>query len=489
MSILTRNISRNKTSRQPNGVSLHIGLNRIDSSHYGTDGQLSGCENDTRAMEKIANTLGYQTRILLTADAKANDILQLIGSASNQLTAGDTFLLTYAGHGSQIQDTSNDEPSGLDSTWCVYDRMIIDDELNEAFSRFRPGVLIVLVSDSCHSGTMDRPLLLPRRLLPAVAQNCYHNHPEVYQRRRSRSLQVAAGVIELAACQDNQVCADGETNGLFTENLLKVWNDGNYQGSYKSFLDRIASVLKASGAAQTPNFEVDGIGATFASRRPFYLQDDDLPSEQTAPVSDQKAPAWANAPGSGSNVWADDAPTWGGNDSFTTTISAATTTTKTKTTKQEKSNMTLIDNGNWEEVLQFLSERAKSTRGLDDVLPRVITANARAAETAYFGQTGNGNGADLRNFRDGSLFQAYWWGFHVQISPYDLQSLLNATDPNGPVANFLRSILPADYQRWISIIAPFVSASAALLRGLDRGRGIYISMSWFAPGVLVPTSA
>jgi hypothetical protein len=454
-------------------------------------------------MEKIANTLGYQTRILLTADAKASDILQLIGSASNQLTAGDTFLLTYAGHGSQIQDTSNDEPSGLDSTWCVYDRMIIDDELNEAFSRFRPGVLIVLVSDSCHSGTMDRPLPPPRRLLPAVAQNCYHNHPAIYQQRRIRSLQVVAGVIELAACQDNQVCADGETNGLFTENLLKVWDNGNFQGSYKSFLDRIASALKASGAAQIPNFEVDGIGATFASRRPFYLQDDDLPSDQKAPISDQKAPlsdqkapAWANAPGSGSNVWEDDAPTWDGNAPtwdgnapFTTTISAtATTTTKTKTTKQENSNMTLIDNGNWEEVLQFLSDRAKSTRAIDDILPRVITANAQAAETAYFGKTGNGNGVDSRNIRGGSLFQAYWWGFHVQISPYDLQSLLNATDPNGPVANFLRSILPADYQRWISIIAPFVSASAALLRGLDRGRGIYISMSWFAPGVLVPTS-
>jgi hypothetical protein len=39
------------------------------------------------------------------------------------------------------------------------------------------------------------------------------------------------------------------------------------------------------------------------------------------------------------------------------------------------------------------------------------------------------------------------------------------------------------------VIAPFVAAAASLLRGLDRGRGIYLSMSWFAVGIIVPTSA
>lgn len=146
---------------------------------------------------------------------------------------------------------------------------------------------------------------------------------------------------------------------------------------------------------------------------------------------------------------------------------------------------TLVDNGNWEEVLQFLTQRS---RGIDDVLPRVIAANRQAAETAYFGPTGNGNGGDSRNIRRDSLFQAYWWGFHVQIGPNDLQSILNVIDPNGPIFNFLRTVLPAEYQRWLNLIAPFISGSAGLIRGLNRGRGVYISMSWFAPGVFVPTS-
>ncbi|MFP2910208.1 hypothetical protein ACLESD_35250 [Pyxidicoccus sp. 3LFB2] len=43
--------------------------------------------------------------------------------------------------------------------------------------------------------------------------------------------------------------------------------------------------------------------------------------------------------------------------------------------------------------------------------------------------------------------------------------------------------------------APFILASAGfiagalrLLKNLDRGRGVYISMSWFAPGVFIPTT-
>lgn len=34
----------------------------------------------------------------------------------------------------------------------------------------------------------------------------------------------------------------------------------------------------------------------------------------------------------------------------------------------------------------------------------------------------------------------------------------------------------------------FIAGALRLLKNLDRGRGVYISMSWFAPGVFIPTS-
>jgi hypothetical protein len=41
---------------------------------------------------------------------------------------------------------------------------------------------------------------------------------------------------------------------------------------------------------------------------------------------------------------------------------------------------------------------------------------------------------------------------------------------------------------FVAIAAGFVAGALALLRGIDRGRGVYVSMSWFALGVFVPTT-
>jgi hypothetical protein len=47
----------------PHGMSLHIGLNSVDPNHYeGWDGTLVACENDANDMQKIASSLGYETR-------------------------------------------------------------------------------------------------------------------------------------------------------------------------------------------------------------------------------------------------------------------------------------------------------------------------------------------------------------------------------------------------------------------------------------------
>jgi type IV secretory pathway VirB2 component (pilin) len=84
--------------------------------------------------------------------------------------------------------------------------------------------------------------------------------------------------------------------------------------------------------------------------------------------------------------------------------------------------------------------------------------------------------------------RAFWWGLQIEITSQDLSGLLNAADPNGDVVQFVRNVLPGDYAKWIDVIAPFIVAGTSLLRGLDKGRGVYISMSWFAPGILIPTT-
>ncbi|GAA0794376.1 peptidoglycan-binding protein [Spirilliplanes yamanashiensis] len=143
-------------------VSLHIGVNRVDPARYGGwDGALSGCENDARTMTAIATAEGFTTRQLFTRQATVANVLAAIADAAARLTAGGTFLLTYAGHGGQVQDAGTDEDDRQDETWVLFDRQLLDDEINLALADFRPGVHVVTVSDSCHSGTVTRSLRDP----------------------------------------------------------------------------------------------------------------------------------------------------------------------------------------------------------------------------------------------------------------------------------------------------------------------------------------
>lgn len=158
--------------------SLHIGINHVDPAHYdGWDGQLGGCENDAGTMRDIATRDGFTTRTLLSSQATAANILAEISSAAQQLVAGDVFLLTYAGHGGQVPSVAGDDESdSQNETWVGFDRMVIDNELRSAFTQFTPGVDILLLSDSCHSGTVYRRLMSPEQLEYAERKSSFYRN-------------------------------------------------------------------------------------------------------------------------------------------------------------------------------------------------------------------------------------------------------------------------------------------------------------------------
>ena len=146
----------------------------------------------------------------------------------------------------------------------------------------------------------------------------------------------------------------------------------------------------------------------------------------------------------------------------------------------------LIPNGNWEEVSSALTQRLRESRGDgQQLIHRVIEANERAAEAAYFSGVSLSARAQVRG---GSVARVFWWGFHVEISHQDLPTVLGAADTVNTLVDLIGGSIPSPAQPWIKLLAPFISGTLQLLRALDRGRGIYISMSWFAPGAFVPTS-
>jgi metacaspase-1 len=277
------------------GIAINIGLNSVDPDHYdGWDGQLNACEADAEDMRRIAKSQGFETQaFLLTKDATADAVRQAIQGAAQELAEGDLLFLTYSGHGGQVPDTNSDEPDARDETWVLYDRQLVDDELYAMWAGFEPGVRIFALSDSCHSGTVTRAIyeetLIPMTVergfaegssvrtkdLPLHVQaETYRQHQDQYdeiQRTNPRAEQVdiAAGVILISGCQDNQLSLDGDRNGLFTSKLLKVWKNGDFKGGHRRFRRSIANLMPPS---QTPNFYPAGeVRRSFVRQRPLTI--------------------------------------------------------------------------------------------------------------------------------------------------------------------------------------------------------------------------
>jgi len=293
------------TTTKPRGMSLHIGLNGVSADAYGGwDGPLAACEFDASDMAAIAKAKGMKATLLLTKKATRAHVLAGMRAAAKSLKAGDLFFMSYSGHGGQVPDVSGDESDKQDETWCLYDGQLIDDELYFELSQFGDGVRVLVLSDSCHSGTVTRAPLVPvtiagqrTKLMPAsVAMRTYREHQAFYDKLQldvakaagkvavdpdtalanvSASGRLAAivksfkpAVVLISGCQDNQTSMDGDHNGAFTEQLLRVWSQGGFTGNYGSFHARIKAALPPT---QSPNLFALGKAGAFLAQTPFTL--------------------------------------------------------------------------------------------------------------------------------------------------------------------------------------------------------------------------
>jgi hypothetical protein len=75
-------------------------------------------------------------------------------------------------------------------------------------------------------------------------------------------------VVLISGCQDNQTSMDGDHNGAFTEQVLKVWEQGKFAGGYALFHSRVRARMPAT---QTPNLFTLGTAAAFLAQKPFSV--------------------------------------------------------------------------------------------------------------------------------------------------------------------------------------------------------------------------
>ena len=262
-----------------NRRALCVGINNFQNY---PSAALQGCVNDAKNMSKLLmEYLGFTTGdITMLTDAQATkaNIMNNLKTMVADAKAGKLSYIVFSlsSHGTQVPDTSGDEPDKADEAFCPYDlaqagaqwdknHIIIDDELYNLFTQLPPTVLLEVYLDTCHSGTGLRAIdmLLDRkpRYLPPPSLEAFEQVEGRQARGMSRSLMEKGMTHHIlwAACRSNQTSADasigGTWNGAFTYFFCKEVRACNNKLSRKDILAKVRADLKAGKYSQVPQLE------------------------------------------------------------------------------------------------------------------------------------------------------------------------------------------------------------------------------------------
>jgi hypothetical protein len=238
-------------------LALCVGIN----DYPGTENDLAGCCNDAEDWASALTTRGFDIRRLLDSAASGAAIRAGIRDLLTRATAGDTVVITYSGHGTWVPDTDGDEPDHRDEALCPHDIAengpLLDDELHDLFAEAAPDVRTILISDSCHSGTLTR-LNHPigdhpgraRFLSPSVFR------PTSPPRASHRPTTLRSTALLLSGCRDTEysydATFDGRPNGAFTYVALTALATLPTDATYRDWLHAIRDRLPSQDYPQTP---------------------------------------------------------------------------------------------------------------------------------------------------------------------------------------------------------------------------------------------
>lgn len=252
---------------------LTIGIN----DYPGTESDLSGCVNDSNDWKAALTKRGFAVSQLLDKAATGRAIREAIRGVISPAKSGDLVVIQYSGHGSFVPDKDGDEPDGTDECICPHDvatkGVITDDELFGLYDAKARGVRLLVISDSCHSGTVARmaPILTPPSTTGKFAptRRIRFLPPSVFLSRRQladvgmRARHVSSSppgryaALLMAGCQDTEYSFDaffrGRPNGAFTFVALQALGKLGPGASYGDWFTAIRAMLPSSQYPQSPN--------------------------------------------------------------------------------------------------------------------------------------------------------------------------------------------------------------------------------------------
>ena len=218
--------------------------------YLGKDWQLSGPRKDVRLMSTfLVNEWGFSesdVRVIQDPDATKQGILDGIRDWLPRNTMpGDRVVIYFSGHGAQVDDVSGDERDGKDETFvptdygrnskcarvpvavddlaeCAKD-MVLDDELGNAMRPLNDRV-VILIADSCNSGTVTKGL----RVDALNAKARYFPFPTLSKgiTRDEESISNDVNVqLTISAALPHQLAWESRGTGVFTKLFIEALTD------------------------------------------------------------------------------------------------------------------------------------------------------------------------------------------------------------------------------------------------------------------------
>jgi len=260
---------------------LLVGINKFKNYSQFT---LNGCVNDAKDMAALyKDLLGFKaSEITVLTDAqatKANILAQLKAMVADAKAGKlSSLVFSLSSHGTQMNDTSGDEPEGKDEAFVPHDiaeksgawdpaHIICDDELHDLFVQLPNDVLLEVYLDTCHSGTGLRGAEFgPHAPKPRYIAPPEHEFGDKTAKmrgftiRRDVSSKDVAGQHHMlwTGCKANETSADayfdGRYNGAFTYYLIKVMRDTKNKLSRKDVIAKMRTLMH-SQFAQNPQLE------------------------------------------------------------------------------------------------------------------------------------------------------------------------------------------------------------------------------------------
>jgi hypothetical protein len=236
---------------------------------------LAGCLNDVSDMATFLNTkCGFPSSgIRLLSDKRATTaaILSRLAWLVQGAAPGDKLFFLFSGHGAQVatRDSVTEEVDGLDEVICPYGfdwsdpHMIRDNDFERIFSTVPDGVQFIWVSDSCHSGSLEKEM-------PAMGQTKrdkgFPTPVDIAWRSKvavdlgHAPKKSAPNLALISGCKSNQTSADarfaGRANGALTYYLLKALSSsGGLSLPLTTIIQMVQGDLKKTGYSQVPQLE------------------------------------------------------------------------------------------------------------------------------------------------------------------------------------------------------------------------------------------